>query len=88
MTSTRTPNSSDEGPNVTAADWLAAFSSELGVPAPDEATITTLLELAGVAAHCSERIAAPIACYLIGAKAMSPIDGLALSKQVSQTLTE
>jgi len=86
MTTSESPEPDRQDPAVTATEWLAAFSSELGVPAPDEATVTTLLELAGVAAHSSERIAAPIACYLLGTRAMSPDDGLELSKRVSQGL--
>jgi hypothetical protein len=46
--------------------WLAAFADRLGVEPPDEATVATLLDLAGVAAHASQRTAAPIACYLVG----------------------
>jgi hypothetical protein len=30
------------------------------------ATVEALLDLAGTAAHASERVAAPIACYLVG----------------------
>jgi hypothetical protein len=47
-------------------EWIDRFAAELGVPAPDEKTVEILLELAGVAAHASERTAAPIACYLVG----------------------
>ena len=47
-------------------EWIEAFSARLGVDAPDEATVEALLDIAGVAAHGSERIAAPIACWLIG----------------------
>jgi hypothetical protein len=50
----------------TGPEWIAAFAERLGVEPPDEATVEALLDLAGVAAHASERIAAPIACYLIG----------------------
>jgi hypothetical protein len=56
----------DAGPSTTADEWIAAFAARLGVDPPDAATVETLLELAGVAAHASERIAAPIACYLVG----------------------
>ena len=45
--------------------WIEQFASALGVPAPDDATIDALLALAGTAAHASERIAAPIACFLV-----------------------
>ena len=50
----------------TGPEWIAAFAERLGVEPPDEATIEALLDLAGVAAHASERIAAPIACYRVG----------------------
>ena len=47
-------------------DWIDVFAERLGVEPPDAATVETLLDLAGVAAHASERTAAPIACYLVG----------------------
>jgi hypothetical protein len=46
--------------------WIARFAERLGVDAPDPTLIDELLALAGDAAHASERIAAPIACYLVG----------------------
>ncbi len=46
--------------------WIDAFSAELGLTPPDDATVEALLDLAGVAAHASERTAAPITCWLIG----------------------
>ena len=48
----------------TAEEWIARFAEALGKPAPDEDTMEALLELASVAAHSSERKAAPIACWL------------------------
>ncbi len=51
---------------MTADEWLARFANEIGLDAPDEGTTGELLELAATAAHASERIAAPIACYLAG----------------------
>jgi hypothetical protein len=49
---------------MNAVDWLAAYAAELGVPAPTKEELTTVLDLAGEAAHSSERIAAPVACWL------------------------
>lgn len=49
-----------------ADQWLAEYAAEIGADAPDEATVAALLDLAATAAHASERIAAPIACYLAG----------------------
>ena len=51
---------------MNADEWIGGFAAALGAEAPDEATTGELLELAAVAAHASERIAAPIACYLAG----------------------
>jgi hypothetical protein len=51
---------------MSGPEWIEAFALRLGVEPPDEATIETLLGIASTAAHASERLAAPIACYLIG----------------------
>lgn len=53
-------------PPPTGRQWITTFAAALGVEPPDETTIERLLELAGVAAHASERLAAPIACYMVG----------------------
>jgi Domain of unknown function (DUF6457) len=59
---------------MTAHEWLATFAARLGVPAPDQETIDALLAIAGDAAHQSERIAAPVACYLVGISGRAPLD--------------
>lgn len=51
---------------MNAREWLEAFAAEIGADAPDEETVGELLELAATAAHSSERIAAPIACFMAG----------------------
>lgn len=73
-----TQNNSDR----TGADWLAAFADRLGIDPPDQATIDTLLELAGVAAHSSERIAAPIACWMVGRAGTDPQTALTTSREI------
>ncbi len=47
-------------------EWIEQFSASIGTEAPNATTVDELLELAAVAAHASERTAAPIACYLAG----------------------
>lgn len=49
-----------------ADEWLAAYARELGTEPPGEDEVGELLELAATAAHASERITAPIACYMAG----------------------
>jgi hypothetical protein len=64
-----------------ARDWLDGFAHELGLDAPDEDTINKLLDLASVAAHDSERIAAPIACWMIGVAGIDPPKALTLARK-------
>jgi hypothetical protein len=63
-------------------EWLAAFAAALGVDAPDAATVETLLDLAGVAAHASARTAAPIAAYLVGRAGLDPATALERAGEV------
>lgn len=49
---------------VTAEEYIARFAEALGRPAPTEDDIARVLELASVAAHASERRAAPVCCWL------------------------
>ena len=69
---------------MTRDEWITAFADALGVEAPDADTIETLLDLAGTAAHASERTAAPIACYLVGLAGASPPDAARLADTVSK----
>ena len=43
---------------MNAPDWLAAYAEKLDVPAPTADELKAVLDLAGVAAHSSQRIAA------------------------------
>lgn len=66
----------------TGLEWIAAFAADLGVDPPDDATVEQLLDLAGVAAHASERLAAPIACWLIGRAGLDAATALARAREV------
>jgi hypothetical protein len=65
-----------------ATDWIAAFASRVGVDAPSQQQVDALLDLAGVAAHASERTAAPIACWLVGQAGLAPAAALDLAREV------
>jgi len=65
-----------------ARAWLASYAQELGVDAPSEEEIDRLLALAGVAAHSSERIAAPIACWLAARAGVEPEQALAVARRI------
>ena len=51
---------------MTAEEWINAFAAEAGLQPPTPEEIDKLLKIAAVAAHSSERIAAPVACWLVG----------------------
>jgi hypothetical protein len=57
---------------VTRDEWIAAFAAEVGVQRPSVEEVRELLELAGTAAHASERTAAPLACWVAGRSSMTP----------------
>ncbi|HZM31967.1 MAG TPA: DUF6457 domain-containing protein [Acidimicrobiales bacterium] len=67
---------------MTRDEWIAQFAARLGVEPPDEATVETLLSMAGTAAHASERTAAPIACYLVGLAGRDPAEAAELAGEV------
>jgi hypothetical protein len=56
---------------MNAKEWLDAFAAELGTDPPTNDDMKKLLDLAAVAAHSSERIAAPIACWIGGTTGVS-----------------
>ena len=57
---------------MTRAEWLRAFCAEIAVEAPTADEEAQLLELASIAAHSSERPAAPLACWAAGKTGRSP----------------
>ena len=69
---------------MTGDEWIAAFAARLDVAPPDDETVETLLSIAGVAAHASERTAAPIACFLIGRAGIAPSDAAAVAATIGQ----
>jgi Domain of unknown function (DUF6457) len=47
-------------------EWLRDFCERAGVEPPGKEEVFALLDLAGSAAHASERTAAPLACWAAG----------------------
>jgi Domain of unknown function (DUF6457) len=56
---------------MTRDEWIARFAQLARVPAPAAHEVDALLALAGVAAHASERTAAPLACWIAGRSQLS-----------------
>ena len=51
---------------MTAEEWVRTFAERVGAEPPSQEQIDEILRLASVAAHASERRAAPIACWIAG----------------------
>jgi hypothetical protein len=67
---------------MNATDWLAAYADKLGAAAPTKDELTAVLDLAGEAAHASERIAAPVACWLAARAGVELDEAMRLAKEV------
>ena len=70
---------------MNAQEWVAAYAAELGVDPPTTEEFEAILELAAVGAHSSERVAAPVACWL-SARSGRPLDeSIAIAQRVAGT---
>ena len=69
--------------DMNAKEWLAAFAEKLGTEPPSTEEFTQLLDLAGEAAHSSERVAAPVACWVTAKAGVSPAEALKIAKTVA-----
>jgi Domain of unknown function (DUF6457) len=67
---------------MTASEFLAAFAEEVGGPIPTTDEFDALLELAAIAAHGSERVAAPLACWIAGVSGCPMSELLAGARRV------
>jgi hypothetical protein len=69
---------------MTAEQWVRAFAEEIGVTPPSQTEMDEILRLASVAAHASERKAAPIACYLAGMSGRTLADARAAADELGE----
>jgi hypothetical protein len=66
-----------------AKQWIAAYADQLGLDAPTADELRAILDLAAEAAHASERLAAPVACWLSAKAGRSLDESLALARRVT-----
>jgi Domain of unknown function (DUF6457) len=67
---------------MNAKQWIAAYAEQLGVEPPTTDEFKAVLDLAAEAAHASERIAAPLACWLSAKAGRSLQESLALAREI------
>ena len=68
---------------MTRDEWITALAAELGIDPPTPAEVDVLLDLAGTAAHASERQAAPLSCWLVGVAGVSPAAALEMVHRIA-----
>jgi hypothetical protein len=73
---------------MTGEMWLRALATELGVPAPTEQETTDLLALASIAAHASERVAAPLSCWMTARAGIAPAEALAVATRLAERIAD
>jgi C4-dicarboxylate transporter len=69
---------------MTRDEWVTAFAAAAGAPAPTPEDMDALLELAGLAAHASERTAAPITCWVAAVAGLRPSEALDLAESLQR----
>ena len=80
------PSTTVEVMTLTANQWVERFAAALGTAAPTEEEQGFLLALAGVAAHTSERTAAPISCWLAARAGVSPADACRAGQELARKI--
>lgn len=71
-----------------ATEWIAEFAAEAGISAPTDEEVQQLLALAGIAAHASERTAAPISCWIAARAGLAAADARALAARLADAAAE
>lgn len=67
---------------MNANEWLKAFADKLGTAAPTTDEFKSLLDLAAEAAHSSERVAAPVACWVAAKAGVTPDEALRKAREI------
>lgn len=83
MAETKSALGFDKSSHVTRDEWLVEFARRLDVPPPTDEEVEQLLSLASIAAHASERSAAPIACWIAGRDPRALEELLGLAREIA-----
>jgi hypothetical protein len=72
---------------LNAREWLDAYARRLGTAPPTAAEMSAVLKLAAEAAHSSDRVAAPVACWLSARAGLGLEESIALAREVGESET-
>ena len=68
---------------MNAKEWLHAYAEKLGTDPPTTEEFKQLLDVAGAAAHSSERVAAPVACWVAAKAGVSTAEALRVARELA-----
>jgi Domain of unknown function (DUF6457) len=67
---------------MNANEWLAAFAERLGTEPPTTEEFKKILDVVGVAAHSSERVAAPAATWVAARAGVDLEEALRVAREL------
>jgi len=67
---------------MNAREWLAAYAEKLGTTPPSTEEYKLILDVAAEAAHASERVAAPAACWVAARAGVGLEDALRVAREL------
>jgi Domain of unknown function (DUF6457) len=73
---------------MNAEEWVRRFAAEVGAQPLSEEDLDQVLKLAAIAAHGSERTAAPVACWIGGQTGRSPESLREIAKRINPGVAE
>jgi hypothetical protein len=68
---------------MNANEWLAAFAERLGTTPPSTEEFKTILDVAAEAAHASDRVAAPAACWVAARAGVDLDEALRVARELA-----
>ena len=70
---------------MNARECLAAYAEKLGTTPPSTEEFKTLLNVAAEAAHSSERVAAPVACWVAARAGVDVDEALRVARELGDS---
>lgn len=68
---------------MNAREWIQAYAERLGIAAPTNEEWSALLDVAAQAAHASERVAAPVSCWVAAKAGVDPDEALRVARELA-----
>ena len=68
---------------MNAREWIQAYAQRLGIEPPTNEEWSALLDVAAEAAHASERVAAPVSCWVAAKAGVDPDHALRVARELA-----